>query len=1148
MENNITTDKQLVSSIRNTEWIDLSPGHKDLRLSIEDYIKSSCVDKNDTSPIMVKGAFGIGKTATLHYMFHFAWTILSIPTFLINLEDIIIAIRRYNKENGIDKIPNKSVSKVIGKILSEQINILLNQPPENILGEQIYFPSFDKDNLNQYLSRFSIAKIHTTNNGEFEDSELPKFDYEVIKKGVNSENRYLLLIDEFEAKYHELRDLIESSGGGPLRQFFDDVSYISSTNYYCIVGNGPASGYEFGGNAAEQRRLIVKQIQMPTVSTLMKSFLKGYDKKYVNLLWWLSRARPGQIKLLKASLQEYQLNKENNYNRFIRNNDVLKNDIDETGESNVKFLKSEVFNEYNSSLQKQIKDSLLCLAPRLIDIPEENTKDMLLEGKELFSASSSKLKYDELIDALKKDFSKQEIYDKIESEKIYSYLDLILESISDEENNICFGCLDRDNINKAFVDSFLNPLFSLLYDMISIYEDENDLEIKKLLDFLLAQNIKSENVQNINITFRNSYNIYEVDQQNQDKIYLQLNLNTIREAIEQPIGSPKLPYKSESIESKILEIEEFKNIFHWGGSSKEEIIFIPDYNNESLLQSYVDNLQEYFQNNWTKNKNYFSNGELITSIVYLKESDIITKFKEWLSKDGDNNDELPIRLKKLDVLNIDHFHIHNTQRICDFISSLLRIATIGIHNNEIIIKDIQNQSSDDEILIRIEKIIDVILDGKWTESKQTRRTIEYYKDLLLTGKNSAINNLLFLARNDHLNQIKTFLPNLENIKNDLLKISIEDGIFDEAYSTKSKNLFNFLLAELDAKDPSLISILKSCREFKFKPSLENKDQDVSLVDIFYCFQKNPKIERCIEDYKSPNLAKDLSRFSDLLAEYIKVDSLDELSNIISQEQSTISTYSKSLNFYTSNIPYLEGLFYLSISKQLEYNDLFEESILVLKSTQKDFEGIFTELTDSLFELKELTLTDNELSYNSEIRSFITSLIQPLVRLLEENTKISYLLITDEILEYLRITLSNVKKFKSQVESIVIKMNGHKTKINEKQVKYDELFEKSSIHQKLISSRKTKDFFYKEKYGKSFKFDNSFNAIFGDINKYKPSDKFKIEDNELSQFIANVDRSFSEKMKDIESEIVETIAIDGQIDTVLNLEKSIRELLNTDEHE
>ena len=41
MDNNISTDKQLVSSIRNTEWIDLSTGHNTLRTSVEEQINSA---------------------------------------------------------------------------------------------------------------------------------------------------------------------------------------------------------------------------------------------------------------------------------------------------------------------------------------------------------------------------------------------------------------------------------------------------------------------------------------------------------------------------------------------------------------------------------------------------------------------------------------------------------------------------------------------------------------------------------------------------------------------------------------------------------------------------------------------------------------------------------------------------------------------------------------------------------------------------------------------------------------------------------------------------------------------------------------------------------------------------------------------------
>ncbi|MBA7539930.1 hypothetical protein ES705_32219 [subsurface metagenome] len=304
MDNNLSTDKQLVSSIRNTEWIDLSTGHKALRTSVEEQINSACLEKNDTSPIMVKGAFGIGKTAILHYMFHYAWTKLGVPAFLLNLEDIIVEIRKYLSSNDMEKLPNKDFSKVIGDILSAQIDILKTADSDEIEGNQIYFPSFDQGSLTEYLSNFKQARLHTTNNGGYKDEKLPLFDLQKIKEAIEGENRYLLLIDEFEAKYQELKGLIEISGGGMLRHFFDDVTSISSTNYYCIIGNGPASGYELNqdlkeksdSTAAEQRRLFVKQLQMPTVASLLKTFLKDYPKEHINFIWWLSRSRPGQIK------------------------------------------------------------------------------------------------------------------------------------------------------------------------------------------------------------------------------------------------------------------------------------------------------------------------------------------------------------------------------------------------------------------------------------------------------------------------------------------------------------------------------------------------------------------------------------------------------------------------------------------------------------------------------------------------------------------------------------------------------------------------------------------------------------------------------------------------------------------------------------
>ena len=83
-------------------------------------------------------------------------------------------------------------------------------------------------------------------------------EFYIIHQGVD--HIYLLIIDEFEEKYHALTRLLEIAGGGILRDFFDDIFTVSSTNYYCIIGNGPASGYELSteSSAAEIRRLIVR--------------------------------------------------------------------------------------------------------------------------------------------------------------------------------------------------------------------------------------------------------------------------------------------------------------------------------------------------------------------------------------------------------------------------------------------------------------------------------------------------------------------------------------------------------------------------------------------------------------------------------------------------------------------------------------------------------------------------------------------------------------------------------------------------------------------------------------------------------------------------------------------------------------------------
>lgn len=72
----------LISVVKNAKWIDLSPKHKELR----EFLEQSMSDPNKI--IMIKGAFGIGKTNTLHYLFHYGWCKLKTPVLFVSLEKL----------------------------------------------------------------------------------------------------------------------------------------------------------------------------------------------------------------------------------------------------------------------------------------------------------------------------------------------------------------------------------------------------------------------------------------------------------------------------------------------------------------------------------------------------------------------------------------------------------------------------------------------------------------------------------------------------------------------------------------------------------------------------------------------------------------------------------------------------------------------------------------------------------------------------------------------------------------------------------------------------------------------------------------------------------------------------------------------------
>src|SRR5699024_4071054 len=150
---------------------------------------------------------------------------------------------------------------------------------------------------------------------------------EVVQTALNKKNiRPLLHIDEFEAKYYEFKKIIDSSGGGVLRELYEQVNKVL-VDFYLIIGNGPASGYEIerdkGGEdiesgTAENRMFNISfALPFPTTDLLQRSFLNGQPKRYLSFIWWLSRTRPGHILKLREALGAIENLKQLNFSEFI---------------------------------------------------------------------------------------------------------------------------------------------------------------------------------------------------------------------------------------------------------------------------------------------------------------------------------------------------------------------------------------------------------------------------------------------------------------------------------------------------------------------------------------------------------------------------------------------------------------------------------------------------------------------------------------------------------------------------------------------------------------------------------------------------------------------------------------------------------------
>lgn len=1092
--------------IKTTRWIDLSPDHKNLRKELEQDTLKAGVNKEQIQPIMLQGAFGIGKTNSLYYIFHYGWCKLKTPTFLVSLDEITKSVKEFALEQPTGKIQNDQLGPFINEILLTQLETLKGEDWTKI--ERIYFPEFNGGDLNEYLKGFTNVEVieDSKDNMTFENS----FSKSIIVEAINSSNRPILLIDEFESKFYELKKYIDSSGGGVLRQLFDDI--VQNTNlFYLIIGNGPASGYEIAkergddssdSETAANRRLKTKPIPFPTSNLLQRSFLKDEPKGYINFIWWLSRCRPGHIMKLRDSLGQFEDLATLSFSELITKT-IFNEPIDDGGEA-VTYLKTEFFNQFPGRIKsKYLAKELISFAPNSFELDETDKTD-LRECINLFYCSSKLLNAEQdILPELQKDIYNDKLikcqevgkYTRVDYGKhIEPFLSYILSGISNENGEIGFGMINENKSDEVLSNTFLMPLLELTYDFISLYQDDSIKETRETLDFILKvidQITKSVEEGNIEVLMPNTFDTFEKCKLlRNNKVFLQLSLYAIRESIEQPIGSPKLKYRNEQVAALLEDINlqvTLPLIFH-----KEDNLynyFIPDLPNKKL-DKYLEDLEENLEENFRKK--FHQDGETVIRVIYLEKSEKIDEFRtNLLYKDGDNNNPEPIySLNKIDVVDIDSYQLNFGSQIKDYIDSVSKIGIIGVSSKEpamlTLIKD--------ESILNLRDIINVIGDRPWTEKKETIRTIEHYRKLLFDGENSTFKSIHKIANGEYKAKLKENISSEDEFKNNVYDYYYIDNIIKddaESYEKFTSNLALLYLFENSRIEDSLKQLLELCKtDYKFDIDKEDLVKGVNYKNLLTILTKNKKdLDFHFANFDlNSSFLKRLTKFTEALLNEDNLNNIDEYYSYLKNksEVSFIKSYHSASGGYL--VPELtESIYNLTYLRTFATSELIALITYDLISIETSLSEVRVNIVSKLDELKSILDESQSLSsYPEKLNRAIKGIVL-IKTILDKEPSASTLIIINSIIKHFNKVVNDSELFLKQLEEIFDDINVQKSNVDAFQEEIDGLYN-DPLTEKLLSfsypKKRTDNYLWRKNFlADNLKNREEFEKLFGESKNY-----------------------------------------------------------------
>lgn len=1067
--------------VKKTKWIDLSNEHKRLREEVENDLREGCCQKGNIQPIMLQGAFGIGKTNTLYYIFHYCWEVLKTPALYMPLAKIVDVVKKEAKTSDSGKVENNRLSLILKKMIDEQIALLKSDNYDEIYN--VDFPEFQSGDENVNLSLTDYLKDFESVNVVFDEKEENPFkdvvfNKDVIFSAVSSGNVPVLLVDEFESKFYELKKIVASSGGGILRELFDQI--VQTHPFQLVIGNGPASGYEVakdkGGDAdsetAANRRLKTIPIPFPASSLLKRRFMQGCANGYVNFIWWMSRCRPGHVQKLHDNVK-YDMLSEYKSSEFVTQS-IFKEPIDEGGEE-VTYLKTSYFETIDSHLFPIVKDLLLDFEPRELTM-EKDYIDAFKDEKNAksFFCSDDTINVEKVLcPALKDDLwlfldkcqkSEGKYLDINYYTHLNKYFSYILDACANKNGEIAFNSPYK-YAEEALADSFLIPLLELTYDFVSQYEDGEAPAIKEVRDFLLdcIKHIEhSKEEEQIADDFPELSNLFDGFKPNKSKgevFYIQFSLKALREIFEQPIGSPILRYRGMSLEQKLETVDFKQTVLLTDSYDDHMIVFVPNLEEENQ-DAYLACLEKYIN---SVKYDLHQKAKKTLHVVYLQESDKINNLKDKITKSGD--DLLPIAKYKKIVFEIfDDYKFNFGRQIQDFIDSVAKILIAGCACGDIY--------SSGDMTYEVRSVINKIKDISWTPQKEIRRTIEHYESLVCDGDNAVLKTIKEKSLKDYEDALDKAICDTsdyeDNIPCDFTKvvdgkvtdtrskcIALLYSIEKASKSDSTKNTLSDLLKKIGTQNggsympPVEDNVLQSLHFDQLKTALSDSDE---LKAVYAHFNVN---DRFIQNLLS---------FTDTMLIEAPASSIVELFSFMNDcfDNHWIGSYSDKMRWNCPKAEMLMKLLYLSnyISKmnlvQLRDSVIKElkERHTELNSARANFATTIDEILGLLYSQKPPRDSESQPFYGYlQKLADVNELFSCCLRILdEESDSMATLCIVSSVNSRLKDIVDSVKILSTQATSVKNSLSNLKLSINKTyQIPIDRIYE-SNLAAKLINMK------------------------------------------------------------------------------------------------